>query len=156
VGQSLPSSHLGTALDVPHRPHRHAPRLEHWDEDYNFAIVAPIREKLVALASPSKPEAYTCTLMQGSGTFSVESMIGSAVPADGKLLVLANGAYGNRLPQIASCLGGREGGWRNQLEIGTKGEQGSMATRSVRASHGGREWRSIASRMECSPSSSDE
>ena len=75
-----------------------------WDEDYNFGIVTPIREKLAALAAPSEPEAYTCTLMQGSGTFSTESMIGSAVPADGKLLILANGAYGNRLAQIASSL----------------------------------------------------
>ncbi len=42
--------------------------------------------------------------MQGSGTFSVESMIGSVIPSDGKLLVLANGAYGNRLARIASAL----------------------------------------------------
>lgn len=47
---------------------------------------------------------YTCVLIQGSGTFSVESMIGSVIPQDGKLLVLANGAYGNRLVHIAARL----------------------------------------------------
>jgi 2-aminoethylphosphonate-pyruvate transaminase len=75
-----------------------------WDDDYNLGILTPVRRQLAALASPSAPEAYTCTLMQGSGTFSVEAMLGSAVPADGKLLVLANGTYGNRLAQIADYL----------------------------------------------------
>jgi 2-aminoethylphosphonate-pyruvate transaminase len=39
--------------------------------------------------------------MQGSGTFSVEATVTTAVPEDGKLLVLANGAYGRRIAQIA-------------------------------------------------------
>ncbi len=42
--------------------------------------------------------------MQGSGSFSVEATIGSVVPRDGRLLVLANGAYGDRLAKIASYL----------------------------------------------------
>jgi 2-aminoethylphosphonate-pyruvate transaminase len=42
--------------------------------------------------------------MQGSGTFSVEATIGSVVPEGGTLLVLANGAYGNRLAEIARRL----------------------------------------------------
>lgn len=76
-----------------------------WDDDYNLGIVTPIREKLVALASATRPGDYTAVLMQGSGTFSVEAMIGSVVPRDGKLLVLANGEYGNRLGRIATTLG---------------------------------------------------
>ena len=72
-----------------------------WDDDYNVSVVTPIREKLVQLATSTQPDNYTCVLMQGSGTFSVESMVGSVIPQDGKLLVLANGAYGNRLVQIA-------------------------------------------------------
>ena len=75
-----------------------------WDDDYNVGVVTPIREKLVRLATATQPDDYTCVLMQGSGTFSVESMIGSVIPQDGKLLVLANGAYGNRLAQIAARL----------------------------------------------------
>lgn len=42
--------------------------------------------------------------MQGSGTFGVESVIGSVLPPDGKLLVLTNGAYGDRIIQMAAYL----------------------------------------------------
>ena len=42
--------------------------------------------------------------MQGSGTFSVEAVLGTAVPAEGKILILANGAYGERMAQIANRL----------------------------------------------------
>jgi 2-aminoethylphosphonate-pyruvate transaminase len=42
--------------------------------------------------------------MQGSGTFGVESVIGSVVPPGGKLLVVINGAYGERIARIASVL----------------------------------------------------
>jgi 2-aminoethylphosphonate-pyruvate transaminase len=73
-----------------------------WDEDYN-QIIQEMRRKLVKLATPK--DGYTCVLMQGSGTFCVESVITTAVPADGKLLVLANGAYGRRIAQIAERIG---------------------------------------------------
>lgn len=75
-----------------------------WDDDYNGDIVTPIREGLVKLASSVRPEDYTCVLMQGSGTFSVESMIGSVLPTDGRLLILSNGGYGARLVEIAKRL----------------------------------------------------
>jgi len=75
-----------------------------WDDDYNVGVVTPIREQLVQLATATEPEAYSCVLVQGSGTFAVEAMIGSVIPPKGKLLVLANGAYGDRLAQIAACL----------------------------------------------------
>ena len=47
---------------------------------------------------------WTSVLMQGSGTFAVEATIGSCIPANGKLLVLNNGAYGHRIAQIAARL----------------------------------------------------
>lgn len=75
-----------------------------WDDDYNLGIVTPIRQRLVALASTTDPDAYTAVLMQGSGTFSVEATIGSLLPPRGRLLVLANGAYGDRLAKIAAVL----------------------------------------------------
>ncbi|HJP33687.1 MAG TPA: 2-aminoethylphosphonate--pyruvate transaminase [Candidatus Latescibacteria bacterium] len=75
-----------------------------WDDEYNAGVVTPVREKLVQLATASRPDHYTCVLMQGSGTFSVEAMVGSTIPRDGKLLVLANGTYGQRLAQIADRL----------------------------------------------------
>ncbi len=38
--------------------------------------------------------------MQGSGTFTVEAMMGCFVPVDGKVLILVNGAYGHRIAKI--------------------------------------------------------
>ena len=38
--------------------------------------------------------------MQGSGTFAVEAMLTTFVPADGEVLVLINGAYGQRAKKI--------------------------------------------------------
>ena len=73
-----------------------------WDDDYKN-LVQEIREKLVRLAT-NRTDLYTCVLMQGSGTFAVESIIGTVVPAQGKLLVLPNGAYGDRIVQIARTL----------------------------------------------------
>jgi len=73
-----------------------------WDDDYK-TIVQQVRDKLVNLAT-DKTDRYTCVLMQGSGTFSVESIIGTVVPENGKLLVLPNGAYGDRIVQIAKTL----------------------------------------------------
>ncbi len=43
--------------------------------------------------------------IQGSGTFAVEAMITTFVPRDGKLLVLINGAYGQRARRIAEIAG---------------------------------------------------
>lgn len=73
-----------------------------WDDDYNI-IVQEIRSELLGLAEVKQNE-YTTVLMQGSGTFSVESVIGSVIPENGKLLVLANGAYGQRIATIAKYL----------------------------------------------------
>ena len=73
-----------------------------WDDDYN-AIVQQIRRRLVELATPQ--DGFTAVLMQGSGTFSVESVLTSAVAKDRKLLVLANGAYGERMERIATQAG---------------------------------------------------
>lgn len=63
------------------------------------AAVREIRALLLELAGVSA--GYGCVLMQGSGTFAIESVISSAIPRDGRLLVLINGAYGRRIAQIA-------------------------------------------------------
>lgn len=39
--------------------------------------------------------------MQGSGTFAVESVISSVIPPNARLLVLSNGAYGDRMAKMA-------------------------------------------------------
>ena len=52
-----------------------------WDDDYNLGVVQVIRQKLVELATASQHQAeYTSVLMQGSGTFAVESRIGNICP----------------------------------------------------------------------------
>lgn len=73
-----------------------------WDDDYNN-IVQEIRAELLHLAELNTKD-YTSVLMQGSGTFAVESVIGTVIPENGKLLVLANGAYGQRIATIANYL----------------------------------------------------
>ena len=74
-----------------------------WDNDYK-QITQKIRAELLELAHVS-PDEYTCVLMQGSGTFGVESAITSSVGKTGKLLILANGAYGERQEDICRHAG---------------------------------------------------
>ncbi|MDR1439194.1 MAG: 2-aminoethylphosphonate--pyruvate transaminase [Clostridiales bacterium] len=75
-----------------------------WDAEYNEGIVQRIRQRLAALASP-KPEQYAAVLIQGSGSFAVEACLGSAMPRSGKLLIVRNGAYGERMSKMARVLG---------------------------------------------------
>lgn len=75
-----------------------------WDKEYNN-IVQEIRERLVKLVVPSgNYNKYTSVLMQGSDSFGVESVIGTSIPENGKLLILSNGAYGDRMGEIAQVL----------------------------------------------------
>jgi 2-aminoethylphosphonate-pyruvate transaminase len=59
---------------------------------------ARILDRLVAIVNGSG--SYVTVPLQGSGTFVVEAMIGNFVPADGRLLILINGAYGQRIAKI--------------------------------------------------------
>ena len=63
-----------------------------------------IRGELLKLAHVSEPE-YTAVLMQGSGTFGVESVLTSSVGKNDCLLILANGSYGKRMAEIAEHAG---------------------------------------------------
>lgn len=77
------------------------------DRDF-LQTVREIRERLLAIggtASPNNVGEYECVLMQGSGTFAIESVISSAISREGKLLVLVNGAYGRRIAQMARVHG---------------------------------------------------
>lgn len=74
-----------------------------WDADFR-AMTKSLCDQLVALAGDTKGE-FACVPMQGSGSFSVEAMLGSFVPRDGKVLVLANGAYGLRAAETLRYLG---------------------------------------------------
>lgn len=63
-----------------------------------------IRQSLLELAGVSRDTGYEAVLIQGSGTFGLESVIGSTVPPDGKLLVIINGTYGDRIAKISQVL----------------------------------------------------
>jgi len=71
-------------------------------KDEFIALVSRVRERLLALAGGA-PE-YEAVLLQGSGTYAVEAMIGTFVPAGSRLLVVDNGAYGARMGEIAGAL----------------------------------------------------
>src|SRR5881394_2514007 len=73
------------------------------DADF-IELVAGIRSELLRIAGVSREQGYETVLMQGSGTFGLESVISSVIPRDGRLLVLANGAYGERIVQMAARL----------------------------------------------------
>ncbi len=60
-----------------------------------------VRNRLLSLAGLSKEQGYESVLMQGSGTFTIESVISSTISAEGKLLAIVNGAYGDRIVTIA-------------------------------------------------------
>ena len=75
-----------------------------WNDDYNVGIVEEIRKSLVALATKHVEE-YTSVLMQGSGTYCVEAVLGSALKPGDKLVIFSNGAYGNRMGVIADRQG---------------------------------------------------
>ncbi len=74
-----------------------------WHFEFN-ALVLEIREKLLEIAGLTRERGYEAILMQGTGTFGVESVLGSVVPPEGKILILSNGAYGERMLQMAGHL----------------------------------------------------
>jgi 2-aminoethylphosphonate-pyruvate transaminase len=74
----------------------------HRDEDYS-AVVGRLQDKLrpVFHASPE----HEMLLITGSGTAAMEMSISSVVPPGKKILVIANGAFGERLDEIAALHG---------------------------------------------------
>ena len=67
-------------------------------------VIAEVRSGLLALGGVTSP-AYECVITQGSGTFGVESVLGSCAGRGGKLLVGVNGSYGERMVRMAEVLG---------------------------------------------------
>ena len=63
-------------------------------------VIRDLRNSLLQLAGVSQADGWEAVLMQGSGTFSIESVISSITPPDGKWLVIINGAYGERILKI--------------------------------------------------------
>ena len=74
-----------------------------WDEDYQ-RITQRIRRRLLELAH-CDPADHTVVLMQGSGTFGVESVLTSVIGGEEKVLLCTNGAYGDRQVEICEHAG---------------------------------------------------
>ncbi|MGL4737309.1 MAG: 2-aminoethylphosphonate--pyruvate transaminase [Cellulosilyticaceae bacterium] len=74
-----------------------------WDDEYK-QMTQEIRSELLKVALVEEAE-YTAVLMQGSGSFAVESVLTTAVGRDGKCLFITNGAYGERMVSMAMCMG---------------------------------------------------
>ncbi|MCL2676570.1 MAG: 2-aminoethylphosphonate--pyruvate transaminase [Streptococcaceae bacterium] len=72
-----------------------------WDEEYK-QITQRIRKKLLKLAHVKDLD-YTTILMQGSGSFGVESVLSSVLSDENTVLILANGAYGERMVEMAQA-----------------------------------------------------
>ncbi len=75
------------------------PDLCHREPEFSD-LQSGIRRKLLAVYGLD-PGEWAAVLLTGSGTSAVEAMLGSLVPADGELVVVENGAYGERMSQIA-------------------------------------------------------
>lgn len=74
-----------------------------WDNDYK-SITQKIRAQLLELAGAAEDE-YTVVLMQGSGTFAVESVMHTATTNEDRALIITNGAYGERIIKMAMYIG---------------------------------------------------
>lgn len=70
-----------------------------WDDDYNLGVVQSIRQQLTSLATTTS--GYTTVLLQGSGSFAVEAVLGSTMRQHDKVLIISNGAYGARMAEMA-------------------------------------------------------
>ncbi len=78
------------------------PDLCHRDGDYS-SVVKRLREKLRPVFRASAD--HEVILLTGSGTAAMELAISSTVPADQKLLVVVNGAFGDRMAEVGQVHG---------------------------------------------------
>src|SRR5258705_12531660 len=67
-----------------------------WHSDFN-ALVAAARRRVLDLAGLSHTAGWEVVLLQGSGTYGVEAGFQTCVPHAGKVAVLTNGRYGDRM-----------------------------------------------------------
>jgi len=66
-------------------------------------LIKEINKKMLNLINADEKE-FVSIMMQGSGTYGLESVITTTVPRDGKLLVLTNGVYGKRIAEMGRIL----------------------------------------------------
>jgi len=74
-----------------------------WHHEFR-ELAQNICDELLRVAGVARQGGHECVLMQGSGTFGVESVMGSVIPPNGRVLALSNGAYGERILQMCGPL----------------------------------------------------
>lgn len=74
-----------------------------WDNEYK-QITQQIRQQLLQIAGVDE-NSYSAVLMQGSGSFVVESVLTTTVRSSDKVLFITNGAYGERMVKMACVMG---------------------------------------------------
>ena len=72
-------------------------------DSYFIDLNQRVLSRLVAMVNGE--DSHVAVPLQGSGTFVVEAMIGNFVPADGKVLICVNGAYGHRIVKMCEYYG---------------------------------------------------
>ncbi len=73
--------------------------------DGGFLQVVAENRRMLLEAAGLSPEEYDVIFLQGSGTYGVEAILGTAVPRGGRVLVVNNGAYGARMARICDVAG---------------------------------------------------
>lgn len=79
------------------------PDLCHREPEF-FALQDEIRRRLLEVYDLDASR-WAAVLLSGSGTAAVEAMLSSLVPTAGRLLVIENGVYGERIHRIARIYG---------------------------------------------------
>ena len=74
-----------------------------WHFEFNEKV-RWIRQELLAIAKLSQEDDWETVLLQGSGTYGVEAVFATCVPPSGKVCVLTNGAYGDRMIRMLELL----------------------------------------------------
>lgn len=76
------------------------PDLCHRESEF-FDLQDEARRRLLSVYALD-PALWAAVLITGSGTAAVESMVAAVVPASGRLLIVENGVYGERVAQICA------------------------------------------------------
>ena len=79
------------------------PDLCHREPEFS-ALQTGLKQKLLDVYQLDRGR-WTAVLLTGSGTAAVEAMLVSCIPAEGRLLTVENGVYGERMSKIAHAYG---------------------------------------------------
>lgn len=77
------------------------PDLCHREEDF-YDLQDEARRRLLA-SHDLDPAEWSAVLITGSGTAAVEAMLAALVPDHGRVLIVENGVYGERMAHICAC-----------------------------------------------------